>query len=121
MSIIEKGNQWAKKNPLKFILIAIVVIGLSMKVGSNIGSTLKSYGVGKPSICDCDKVMMYKDGAVDAAKRILGSSYGANFMERSQRECGLKYWDDIDKWQTQKGLSGTPNDNAMEYFMEKCK
>ncbi len=65
--------------------------------------------------------MMYEDGAVDAAKRILGSYYGADFMERSQRECGLKYWDEIDKWQTSKGLSGTPNDNAMEYFMEKCK
>jgi len=76
--------------------------------------------IGKPSECDCRKVMMYEDGAVDAAKRILGNSYGADFMERSQRECGLKYWDDIDKWQTSKGLTGTPKDNAMEFFMEKC-
>jgi len=77
--------------------------------------------IGKPSECDCREVMMHEDGSVDAAKRILGNSYGADFMEQSQRECGLKYWNDIDKWQTLKGLSGTPKDNAMEFFMEKCK
>ena len=121
MSIIEKGNDWARKNPLKFLVIGIVIIGLSIKVGSNIGSTLRNYGGGTPSICDCDKVMMYKDGAVDAAKRILGNSYGADFMKMSQNECALKYWDEIKKWGERKGLSGTPTDNAMEFFMEKCK
>jgi hypothetical protein len=42
MSIIEKGNDWARKNPLKFILIAIVIIGLSINIGSKIGTSLRS-------------------------------------------------------------------------------
>jgi len=42
MSIIEKGNEWAKKNPFKFILIVIITMGLSMTIGSKIGSTLRS-------------------------------------------------------------------------------
>jgi uncharacterized protein (DUF2147 family) len=42
MSIIEKGNLWAIKNPFKFIFIAIVIIGLSIKIGSKIGSTLRT-------------------------------------------------------------------------------
>jgi hypothetical protein len=97
-----------------FVIVLIGLVGIFFLVRTFIGG-------GKPSECDCRKVMMYEDGSVDAAKRILGGSYGAGFMERSQRECGLKYWDEIDKWQTSKGLSGTPKDNAMEYFMEKCK
>ncbi len=75
----------------------------------------------KPSVCDCNTVMTYGDGSVDAAKRILGEAYGAEFMRRSQNECGLKYLDEIEKWQTDKGISGSTTDNAMEYFMEKCK
>jgi hypothetical protein len=105
---------WGGKSKKQKWILIVGIIALFSIIG-------QISGAGKPSECDCRKVMMYEDGAVDAAKRILGNSYGADFMERSQRECGLKYWDDIDKWQTQKGLSGTPKDNAMEYFMEKCK
>ena len=49
MSIIEKGNDWARKNPLKFILIAIVIIGLSINIGSKIGTSLRSDGANSDS------------------------------------------------------------------------
>jgi hypothetical protein len=102
-----------QKQRKNLFILLIGLVGIFFLVKSIIGG-------GKPSACDCQKVMIYGDGAVDAAKRILGGSYGANFMERSQTECGLIYWEDIKKWEEIKGLNGTPVDNAMEYFMEKC-
>jgi hypothetical protein len=75
----------------------------------------------KPSVCDCKTVMYYEEGSVDAAKRILKYDGGVNFMSAAQRECGLKYWDEIDNWAKTKGLYGTPVDNAMLFFYEKCK
>ena len=109
-NIIVKFKALPKNQRIVIIIGTILLFGFLIKIT----------GLDKPSACDCKKVMMYDDGAVDAAKRILGGSYGANFMERSQRECGLKYWEDIKKWEENKGLAGTPVDNAMEYFMAKC-
>lgn len=110
-NLIDKFKALPKNQKIFIIVGAILAFALIGQIS----------GAGKPSVCDCDKVMMYKDGAVDAAKRILGNSYGADFMRMSQNECALKYWDEIKKWEESKGLSGTPADNAMEFFMEKCK
>lgn len=110
----EREKPTTRKQRRNVVIILIGLVGIFFLVKSVIVG-------GKPTACDCQKVMIYGDGAFDAAKRILRGSFGANFMVKSQTECGLKYWKDIDKWQTQKGLSGTPHDNAMEYFIEKCK
>jgi hypothetical protein len=112
---LPEGSKLTPQRQRKNILILLVgIVGIFFLVKTIIGG-------GKPSECDCRKVMLYEEGAVQSAKKILGNEYGADFMERSQRRCGLKYWDDIDQWQTAKGLIGTPNDNAMEFFIEKCK
>ncbi len=39
MSIIEKGNEWARKNPIKFIIIGIFLFGLSIRIGSTFSGT----------------------------------------------------------------------------------
>lgn len=104
-------------------------LGLFMKifiVSTLIVLLVNVFDIGKPSICDCNTVMYYGDGSVEAAKRILDYDAGENFMSAAQRECGLQYWDEIKEWQTKKSkqlgfeLQGTPADNAMEFFNEKC-
>ncbi len=99
------------KNKKIFVIIGLLVI---------IGIIGQISGAGKPSKCDCRKVMLYEDGAMQAGKRIVGNGYYDNTIPAAQRQCGLKYWEDIKSWQEAKGLSGTPADNAIEYFMEKC-
>ena len=105
-------NHLSGKYPKFFWFITIVLV-LSI-----LGSIFKP---GQPSICDCKTVMYYEEGSVQAAKRILNYDAGEKFMSAAQRECGLKYWDEIDKWDKSKGLYGTPRDNAMLFFHEKCK
>lgn len=106
---IEKFKALTLGKKLAIIIAFIVIVGLSSN--SNIG---------RPSECDCRTVMMYEEGAMSAGKRIVGDGYYDNTIPAAQRQCGLKYWNDIKKWQEKKGLYGTPGDNAMEYFMEKC-
>ena len=88
----DKEKLSPKKKNTNLIILVIGIIGIFFVFKGGFGSS-------KPSACDCNKVMSYGDGAVDAAKRILGNSYGENFMRMSQNECALKYWDDIKKWQ----------------------
>lgn len=102
-----------QKQRKNLIVLIIGIIGIFFLFKSIIGG-------GNPSECDCRKVMMYEEGAMQAGKRIVGDGYYDNTIPAAQRQCGLKYWEDIKKWQEKKGLTGTPADNAMEYFMEKC-
>lgn len=75
-----------------------------------------------PNFCDCKTVLYREDGEFEASKRILGDKYYNDLIDAAQRECGLKYWDAIDKWSSeQKFSSGTPVDNALLFFYEKCK
>lgn len=108
-----KGQKLTPKKQRNNLTILIIgVVGIFFLFKTIIGA--------KPSECDCRKVMMYEEGAMEAGKRIVGDGYYDNTIPSAARKCGLKYWDEIDKWQTSKGLQGTPLDNAMEYFMEKC-
>ena len=106
---IVRFKQLSRGKQIAIIFAFIVIVGLS----SNLN-------IGRPSECDCRTVMMYEEGAMSAGKRIVGDGYYDNTIPAAQRQCGLKYWKDIEKWQEKKGLNGTPVDNAMEYFMEKC-
>lgn len=103
-----------KKLPRRTRILIIFCVVLIFSILSHIS------GLSKPSLCDCKEVMIYGDNAVEAAKKILGNSYGAEFMRRSQNECALKYWDEIKGWQESRLLVGTPADNAIEFFLEKC-
>lgn len=110
----EESNLIQKFIALPKLLKILIVTGISLII---LLTTQKS----KPSKCDCSKVMWYEEGSVDAAKRILGASYGSGFMNSASRTCGLEYWDEIKKWQEEKGYPGTPEDNAMLYFKEECR
>lgn len=116
ISLFEKINNWAIKNPKIFWPIGLLLIFLMIRFISSGGIS------SKPSKCDCKTVMSYGEGSVEAAKRILNYNAGENFMAASQRECTLKYWDEIKKFTESSSLrSGTPADNAIEYFTFECK
>ena len=112
-----------QRNPIKVFIISLIVATIIFYLIFFLSGDFKS---GKPSVCDCNTVMSYGNGSVEAADRILDYDAGENFMSASQRQCGLKYWDEIKEWQTIKSkqlgfnLQGTPVDNAMEFFNEKC-
>jgi hypothetical protein len=123
---IDKENYGNKFSDLYKKFLGLNIYVRILAISFVIGLLLNVFNFGKPSVCDCNTVMVYGDGSVEAAKRILDYDAGENFMSAAQRQCGLKYWDEIDKWQEQKSKSlgftmqGTPADNAMEFFNEKC-
>ena len=92
MSIIEKSNEWARKNPLKFILIAIIMIGVSMKIGSNIGSSLRSdvtNSTTNPNSTNRNNIVKESLTKSDCL-RLYGTAPDMSASELAQAECMLQ-------------------------------
>jgi len=124
MSIIEKGNEWARKNPFKFIIVAIFVIGLSIKIGSTIGSTFSG-----TSACDCANLYQgspmskgYTPEQLD--DRDFLQKEANNYIEKAKK-CALQYGnlDDMEKElaRTATEMTWIPKlDEAIENAKKEC-
>lgn len=109
-------EQFKKQTLIVKTTIVIFFIGVIWILGG---------GSFKPSVCDCNDVMLRTGNASEASKRIIGTDrwkYSSDPIGSAQNECYLKYHDDIVKWQQSKGYTNTTSaDEALGYFADQCK
>ncbi len=110
-------EQFKKQSIIVKISIVVTLGGVIMILGGG--------GNYKPSVCECNDVMLRTGNSFEVARKIIGTDnikYSSNPIGRAQNECYLKYRDDIVKWQKVKGYTNTTSaGDAMEYFSDQCK
>lgn len=100
-SFIDNFNGWAKRNPVLFIIIAIVFISGSIKIGSSIGKGMKNDRTNNRSVqSKSGQACNGNEGCIDkvrtnftnTGKQILGEKYlenglfGISFLDASKGE-----------------------------------
>ena len=113
MSILEKGNEWAKKNPVKFIVASVILIGFSIVMGSKVGS-----GISKSDACNCLEIVdnyekLFETGGISHAKE------QAECYEKFSPEPYRKYTATED-WKKQLEHARSLQPRARERMLKLC-
>lgn len=110
-------QQFKKQTLVVKTSIIVLLVGVVFILGGGGGL--------KPSVCDCNDVMLRIGNSSEASKRIIGTDrwkYSSDPIGSAQNECYLKYHDDIVKWQQSKGYTNTTSaDEALGFFADQCK